>query len=182
MKLERDFPNTHSRWKLLLVGFLFGVLASFLALVVIACKWGPQGESIQEDMYSGRIIKYKFFLWTRSQVSVPMPPYAQWAIDHQDPVKSWYLFAASTGRGEWFGEMQSVDTKTRSHVYEIYSLPLPEEEKVDLLHQYHRDLDALILKEQERKDHFYFMESFHTTWDKTLKMIKNKPLEVTPTI
>jgi len=38
MKLERDFPNNQSQWKLLLVAFLFGVLASFLAIVVIACK------------------------------------------------------------------------------------------------------------------------------------------------
>ncbi len=157
---------------MLFVGFFFGVLVSFLVLVIIAFKWGPRGESNTVDLYSGHTITYKFFLWKRSQTSKPKFPHVRWAIQHQDPVKSWYRVASSLHRG-WFEKGLAVDYITREYVYEIYSLQIPEEEKIKLLHQYHKDLDALKLKEQECLKSFDFWESFYMDWEQKLEKIKN---------
>ncbi len=69
--------------------------------------------------------------------------------------------------------MLAVRYKTREYVYEIYSLQIPEEEKIKLLHQYHKDLDALKLKEQEYLKSLDFMESSYMDWEQKLEKIKN---------
>lgn len=175
MTTEQVVKKSKSAWRMLLIGFLLGVLASFMALVFIAFKWGPQGESSEVDLYSGNTITYKFFLSKRSQISEPNQPHVQWAIQHQDPVRSWYVFAANVQRVEWFGDMQSVESATRSYVYEIHSLQIPEEEKVNLLHQYHKDLDTLKLKLEKYRESFSYkepLEQFHTNWEKKLEEIE----------
>lgn len=174
MEMERDIQHDTSKWRLIFIGFMCGVLVSILAGALVACMWGPQGESIEVDMYSGSLIIHKHYLWKRSRVPGPMQPYSQWAIDHQDPVKSWFIPASSTGRSEWFGQMLSVDTATRSHVYEIYSLAMPEEEKVKFLMQYHQDLDTLKMKLQEQKE-IAAMEAFYIKWDQRVDALKLKP-------
>jgi hypothetical protein len=163
-------------WRILFVGFLLGVLASFLALVFITFKWGPRGENVEVDLYSGRTITHKSFLGKLSHAPGPMEPHVQWAIQHQDPVKSWYLVGASSQKG-WFERTLCVDYTTRSYVYEIHSLKTPEEEKVKLLHQYHKELDALKLKEQEQKKYFDFMKPFYAKWDQELQKLKNDATE-----
>ncbi|HML76546.1 MAG TPA: hypothetical protein PKB02_18795 [Anaerohalosphaeraceae bacterium] len=174
MALERDIQQITSKWRFMIIGFVCGVLVCVLTAVVIACMWGPQGESIEVDMYSGSLIIHKHYLWKRSRVPGPMQPYSQWAIDHQDPVKSWFIPASSTGRSEWFGQMLSVDLTTRSHVFELYSLAMSEEEKVRLLMQYHQDLDALKMKLQEQKE-IAAMEAFYIKWDQKIDALKLKP-------
>ena len=173
MESEQVVKKSKSAWRMLFVGFLFGVLVSFLVLVIIAFKWGPRGESITVDLYSGNAITYKFFLWKRSQISGPKFPHVRWSIQHQNPVRSWYIVASSMSRAGWFGKMLSVSYTTREYVYEIYSLQIPEEDKIKLLHQYHKELDALKLKEQERSKSFDFMESFYMDWEQKLEKIKN---------
>jgi len=54
-------------------------------------------------------------------------------------------------------------------VYAIYRLQIPEEEKVKLLHQYHEELDALKVKEQEYYKSRDLMERFHKDWDQKVK-------------
>jgi len=172
MESEQVVKKSKSAWRMLFVGFLFGVLASFLVLVIIAFKWGPHGESIEVDLYSGHIITHEFFLCKRSHIPGPESPHVRWAIQHQDPVRKWYLVAGSSGRG-WFEGTTYVDTTTREYVYKIYSLEIPEEEKVKLLHQYHKELDALKLKEREVSKSFDFMETFYKDWEQKLQKIKN---------
>jgi len=173
MEPEQVVKKSKSAWRMLFVGFLFGLLASFLVLVIITFKRGPRGESTQVDLYSGNLITNKFFLGKHSQISGPAAPHVRWAIQHQNPVRSWYIVASSISRARWFGKMLAVDYNTREYVYEIYSLKIPEEEKIKLLHQYHKDLDALKLKEQERLKSFDFMESFYMDWEQKLEKIKN---------
>ena len=173
MESEQVVKKSKSAWRMLFVGFLFGVLVSFLVLVIIAFKWGPRGESIEVDLYSGHIITHKFFLWKRTHIREPKGPHVQWAIQHQNPIRSWYRVASSMSRAGWFEKMLAVRYKTREYVYEIYSLQIPEEEKIKLLHQYHKDLDALKLKEQEYLKSFDFMESFYMDWEQKLEKIKN---------
>jgi hypothetical protein len=173
MESEQVVKKSKSAWRMLFVGFLFGVLASFLALIVIAIKWGPRGESSEVDLYSGHVITYKFFLWKRSQILGPKLPHVRWAIEHQNPVRSWYILCSSMSRAGWFEPRIAADYTTRAYVYRIYSLQIPEEEKIKLLHQYHKDLDALKLKEQERLKSFGFMESFYMDWEQKLQKIKN---------
>ncbi len=175
MESEEGIHMKMSGWKFLIVGFLFGVLASFLVLVVIACKWGPRGENSEVDMYSERVMIHKKFLWKRTHTPGPLVPCIQWAIDHQNPVRSWYLVAGGTGRAEWFGELLSYDAVTQPYVYAIYTLPIPEEEKVKLLHEYHQDLDALKLKEQERIESWDIMKPFYEKWDQKMKALKDDP-------
>ena len=170
---EQVVKKSKSAWRMLFVGFLFGLLASFLVLVIMAFKWGPCGESNTVDLYSGHIITYKFFLWKRSQISGPKFPHVQWAIQHQNPVRSWYIVGSSMSRSGWFEKMMAVSYTTREYVYAIYSLQIPEDEKIKLLHQYHKELDALKLKEQERSKSFDFMESFYMDWEQKLEKIKN---------
>ena len=177
MEPEQDIKKSKSAWRMLFVGFFFGVLVSFLVLVIIAFKYGPRGESSSVDLYSGKIITYKFFLWKHSQIPEPNFPHIQWAIRHQNPVRSWYIYACGTARGRWFGEMLAVDTNTREYVYEIYSLQIPEEEKIKLLHQYHKDLDALKLKEKEVQHEISKLipitKPFYKDWEQKLEKIKN---------
>lgn len=169
MELEQAGRRGKAAWRTFFAGVLSGVMASFLVLVVLAFKYGPRGESTHVDLYSGRHLTYKSFLWKRSQVSGPEYPHVQWAIQHQNPVRSWYVYVCSIGRGGWFEPLMAADTFQGDHVYAIYRLQIPEEEKVKLLHQYHEDLDALKLEEQEFYESRKFMERFHKTWDQKLK-------------
>jgi len=172
MESEQVVKKGKSAWRMLFVGFLFGVLASFLVLVIIALNWGPRGESNEVDLYSGHVIAYRFFLCKRSRIPGPNLPHVRWAIEHQNPVRSWYILCSSISRAEWFGPMVAADCITREYVYDIYSLQIPEEEKIKLLHQYHEELDALKLKEQERLKSFYFMKPFYMDWEQKLERIK----------
>ena len=172
MEPEQDIKKSKSTWRMIFVGFLFGLLVSFLVLVIIAFKWGPRGESNTVDLYSVHVITYKFFLWKRSQISRPNFPHVQWAIQHQSPVRSWYRIGSSIGRAGWFEKMLAVSYHTREYVYEIYSLQIPEDEKIKLLHQYHKDLDAMKLKEQEYLKSLNFMESSYMDWEQKLEKIK----------
>ena len=56
MEPEQDIKKSKSAWRMLFVGFFFGVLVSFLVLVIIAFKYGPRGESNTVDLYSGHAI------------------------------------------------------------------------------------------------------------------------------
>jgi hypothetical protein len=179
MEQERVIQKTWSIWKPLIIGFLLGVLLSFLALVIIAFKWGPQGENITVELYSGKTTLHKHFLWRRWQESKPTEPYVQWAIDRQEPVKSWELPGGSIARSEWFGDMLAVDVVIHMPtdcVYKIYSMEIPEEEKVELLHQYHQELDPLRQKDQKLREQLYpqladDMKAFKEKWDQTLKAV-----------
>jgi len=150
-------------------GFLSGVLASLLVLVVLAFRYGPRSESVTVDLYSGHIVAYKHFFWRHSIIPAPESPHVRWAIQHQNPPRSWYVVAGGTSRAGWFAPMLSVDYTTREYVYDIYSLQLPEEEKVKLLHQYHEELDALKTKEQEHYEAGKFRERFHKEWERRLE-------------
>lgn len=172
MEPEQDIKKSKSTWRMIFVGFLFGVLVSFLVLVIIAFKWGSHGESNTVDLYSGHVITYKFFLWKRSQITGPNFPHVRWAIQNQNPVRSWYRIASSISRPGWFEKMLAVSYHTREYVYEIYSLQIPEDEKIKLLHQYHKDLDAMKLKEQEYLKSLNFMESSYMDWEQKLEKIK----------
>ncbi len=179
-QVAKDYKPTR---KLLLGGFLLGVLFSFLLLVVIiAFKWGPQGENIQVDLYSGHTIINKHFLWKRWQISEQKNSHVQWAIDHQKVVKSWYCTGSSIGRSEWFGRMMSISFNTRGEtVYSIYSLDIPEAEKVKLLHQYHQGLDALKIKQDsEYKKSCDARNDFFTQWDQKLEAIAKDSNQATP--
>ena len=160
-------------WRMLFLGFLMGVSVSFLVLVIIAFKWGPRSESNTVDLYSGHTITHKHFLWKRSHIPGPNFPHVQWAIRHLNPPRSWYMPASSFGAG-WFEKGLHADFNTREYVYHIYSLEIPEEEKVKLLHEYHNQLDALKLKEQELRKSFDFMESFYKDWEKKLERIEKE--------
>jgi hypothetical protein len=168
--------NKH-RWKLLFVGFLLGVLASFLVLVVIACKWGPWTQNFTMDRYSGHSIVYTNRAGKQTSVAGTISPWMQWARDHQDPIRTWYVYGAGMQRTEWFGQELAVDCFLRDYVYEIYKLPVPEQEKVELLHEYYRDLDAMKLKEQQQNEYWNFMKPFYEKWDQKLKTFKEAPLE-----
>ncbi len=169
---ELDKKNRFA-WKALLAGVLLGVLVSLLVLVILAFKYGPRSENITVDLYSGHVITHRSFLWKRSHIHQPKPVYVQWAIEHQDPVRSWYLPCAGTGQG-WFEPGISVDFTTRVYVYQIHSLKIPEEEKVKLLHQYHEELDALRLKDQELGQSRRFMERFYEDWEQKLKDLETQ--------
>ena len=134
-----------------------------------------RSESNTVNLYSGHAITYKFFLWKRSQITGPNFPHVQWAIQHQNPVKSWYLPASGSGAG-WFERKMHYSSTTREYVYEIYSLEISEEEKIKLLHQYHKELDALKLKELEHlksMKSILIMESFYKEWEQKLEKMKN---------
>ncbi len=163
--------GSNSTWKMLLAGFVLGVLVSLLMLVVLAFKYGPRGENTEVDLYSGHTITHRSFLWKRSHIPGPKPSHVRWAIQHQDPVRSWYRPCSSMSRGGWFEPLIAVDFATREYVVHIHSLPIPKEEKIALLHQYHEELDALRLKEQELRRACDFMERFYKDWEQKLKNI-----------
>ena len=171
---EEDMEKGKPRWRMLFIGFLLGVLVSFLALVIIALKWGPRGESVEVDLYSGHRIIYRHFFSKRSRIPGPKLAHVRWAIQHQNPVRSWYRVGSSMSRPGWFGKMMAVSYITREYVYEIYSLEIPEEEKIKLLHQYHKELDALKVKESELRKSFDYMESFYKDWEQKLEKIRNE--------
>ncbi len=177
MESEQVVKKNKSAWKMLFVGFLLGLLASFLVLVIIAFKYGPQGESTSVDLYSGHAKTRKFFLWKKSDITEPNSPHVQWAIKHQNPVRKWYMPAASVSRPVWFGKMRAVSYNTREYICKIYSLQIPEEEKIKLLHQYHKELDALMLKNREMQEEISKLipvtKPLYEEWDQKLEKIKN---------
>ncbi|MDT8303266.1 MAG: hypothetical protein RQ760_17435 [Sedimentisphaerales bacterium] len=76
-------------------------------------------------------------------------------------------------RAGWFEKKLAVRYVTQEYVYEIYSLQILEEEKIKLLHQYHKELDALKLKEEEIRKSFDYMKLFYKEWEQKLEKIKN---------
>ena len=180
MESGQGIQTYKSTWRPLFIGILLGILISFLVVVVIAFKWGPQGESIEIDLYSGNIILHKFFLSKRTHTKLPKEPHVQWAIDHQNPVKGWYLPGSSIARSEWFSDMMAVTFTARSYVYEIYSLKIPEKEKVNLLHQYHQDLDTMKIKQAKHYKSVRFMEEFYIKWAQNLEQITKDSQQVAP--
>ena len=176
MESEQVNKKSKSNWKMLFTGFLLGVLASLLVLVVIAFKYGPRGYRHSVDLYSGHVITNKSFLWKKSQISRPNEPHVQWAIKHLNPVRKWYLPTSSFHKG-WFDKGMFIDCTTRDYVYAIYSLQISEEEKVKLLHEYHKELDALKLKDKEVQKEISKLipvtEPFYKEWEQKLKKIKN---------
>jgi hypothetical protein len=171
VEAEQVVERRRPTWRTLLAGFLLGILASFLVLVVLAFKYGPRGESTTVDLYSGHVITHKFFLWKRSRISGPEFPHVRWAIQHQTPVRSWYIVGSSMSRAGWFEPMVAVSYTTREYVYDIYRLQLPNEEKIKLLHQHHEELDALKLKQQEHYESGKFMERFYKDWERRLEKV-----------
>jgi hypothetical protein len=171
---EQVGKGRKSAWKMLFAGFLCGVLASLLVLVVLALKYGPRGESVTVDLYSGHTVIYRHFLWKHSEVSEPNEAHVRWAVEHLNPVRSWYKPVCGTGRAGWFEDMLSWDTFRGDWVLPIYSLKLSEEEKVTLLHQYHEELDAMKLKEKEYYESSKFMERFHKDWEQRLKSYRQQ--------
>ena len=169
------FQKNKPSWKLFFSGFLLGLLVSFLILVFIAFQWGPQGESVEVDLYSGHTLTHKHFLWKRTHTPGPMSDPVKWAIEHQDPQKSWYVFASSISRAEWFGPMVAVDSATQPFVHAIYSLQVPEAEKIQILQQYHQDLDVTQIKVQERMQPPDLLDSFYTKWQQRLEKLRNDP-------
>jgi hypothetical protein len=172
MESERVNQKDWSMWKTLMVGVLLGVSISFLAAVVIVFKWGPRSRSNEVDMYSDNSILHEHFLWKSTHTELPKLPHVQWAIKHQESVKSWYL-PVSGMTGSWFGGGLYWDSATRPYVYEIYSLKIPENEKVKLLHQYHQDLDAMKAKREEYESSVS-MDDFNARWDQKLKALDNQ--------
>jgi hypothetical protein len=176
MESEQVVKKSKSAWRMLFVGFLFGVFVSLLVLVIITFKYGPSGESNSMDLYSGHVITQKFFLWKHSQITGPNFPHVQWAIQHQNPVKRWYL-PVSGSRAGWFERKMNTSYSSRQYVSAIYSLEIPEEEKIKLLHQYHKELDALKLKEKEVQQEISKLipitEPFYKNWEQKLEKIKN---------
>ncbi len=168
MELEQAGRKRKAAWGAFFAGVLSGVVASFLVLVVLALQYGPRSESLEEDLYSGHTLIHKSSLWKRSHPPGPEYPHVRWAREHQNPVRNWYVFVCSTSRG-WFERGLAADTFRGAHVYAIYRLQIPEEEKVKLLHQYHEELDALKVKEQEYYKSRDLMERFHKDWDQKVK-------------
>lgn len=162
--------KTRLPWKPLLAGFVLGVLACGAAFVLIAWRWAPRGQSIEVDLYSGRTRVGEWSLWKKSQRLEPMDPAAQWATNHLDPPRSWYLFAAGTSRNEWFADMEAVDTTTSGFVPSLYALPLSDAEKVELLRQYHADLDVLQQKLNEPDFYQTHMAPFCARWKEKVQL------------
>ena len=79
------------------------------------------------------------------------------------------MTGSSTNRGQWFGEMLAVSYNTRSYIYQIYFLKVPEEEKVKLLHQYHKNLDTLKLEMEKPQKFHDSMEQLYTNWEQKLE-------------
>ncbi|NLW84975.1 MAG: hypothetical protein GXY41_11335 [Phycisphaerae bacterium] len=154
---------------------MLGVLISILAVVVIVFIWGPRSRSWEVDMYSDNSILHKHFLWKSTHTESPKQPHVQWAIEHQEPVKGWYL-PVSGMTGSWFGGDLYWDSSSRPYVYEIYSLKIPENEKVNLLHLYHQDLDELKAKFEEYESSLS-MSDFNARWDQKLKALDNQDSE-----
>jgi len=169
---SEQVEKSNTTWRMLFVGFLFGLLVSFLVLVLMTFKWGPRGESNSMDLYSGHVTTHKYFLWKHSQITGPNFPHVRWAIQHLNPVKRWYL-PVSGSRAGWFERKMNTSYSSREYVSEIYSLQIPEEEKIKLLHQYHKELNALKLKEQERLKSIYIMKPFYKDWEQKLEKIQN---------
>ena len=103
-------------------------------------------------------------------------PHIQWAIKNQNPVRKWYLQTSSFHKG-WFEKGLYASYSSRQYVSAIYSLEISEEEKIKLLHQYHKELNALQLKVEE---HLKSMKSipitepFYKEWEQKLDTIKNE--------
>jgi hypothetical protein len=171
MTIEAEEPGKRGGriWKLFFAGFLSGVVASLLVLVGLAFKYAPRHENVAVDLYSGHTKTYSSFLWKHSETLGPVFPHVQWAIEHQDQVRSWYMLASGTQRAGWFERVLEVTYSGRDFVYGIYRLELPEEEKIKLLHQYHEGLDALKMREYELFGSERLMERFCVEWAQRLE-------------
>lgn len=178
MESHEDVQKNKSTWKPLLIGVFLGILISILASVFIVFKCSPTSRNNQVDMYTGNSKLHEHSLWKQTHTESPKLPHTQWAIDHLEPSRSWYRTTSSSSKG-WFGRRGVYSDSTGPYVYEIYSLNIPEDEKVKLLHQYHQDLDALKAIE-EKYISSSSMEDFDAKWSQKLKLFNDESSEIPP--
>jgi len=174
--MESEQGVQKKTWKPLLTGILLGILISILASVVIVFKFSPTSRSVESDMYSDNTIIHEHSLWKHTHTESPKLPHTLWAIEHLKPGRSWYRVTTSFSKG-WFGRGGVYSDSTGPYVYEIYSLNIPEDEKVKLLHQYHQDLDAKKTKQEEYISSMS-MNDFDAKWSQKLKALNDESSEV----
>jgi hypothetical protein len=175
MESEKNTKDNQSPRIRLIPLLWFGIPACFLAVVGFWCvanQWGPYSKNIMMDWYSGHSIVYKNSLGRHSSIPSPIAPHTQWAIDHQNPVRNWYIYAAGFSRSKWFGRGFFVDAFLRDYIYEIFNLSMSEDEKVELLHEYHGDLDVLKSKEEDKTVTSEDWASFRKKWNQKLDRLK----------
>lgn len=127
----------HFRWITLGIGI--GIIASVVSAYVL----GPRGSTTEMNLYTGETWTTHHLLWHSWRTNGPVGEHTKWALAHVQPgPKYWPAFVGSHQHG-WFGGTVDADGSARDFVKEIYGLRIAEEQRIALLHEFHRDIGSV---------------------------------------
>ena len=125
------------RWIALGIGI--GISLSVAAAYV----FGPRGSTAQMNLYTGAKWTYHHLLWHTWLTEHPVAEHTKWARSNMGTERTNYtVFRFSYGRG-WFDSLEHGDGFARDIVKKIYELSVPDERKIELLHEFHQDIERM---------------------------------------
>jgi hypothetical protein len=140
----RGFFRGVQGMKKLLLWFSVGLCAGVALSVAAAYAFGPRDSTTEMNLYDGGSWTNYHLLWHTWRTDEPLAEHTKWAREHMLEGRSFRrLFVCSSER-RWFEHRELLaDGFGRDNVRRIYQLPVPEQDRIELLHEYQRYLGEL---------------------------------------
>jgi hypothetical protein len=147
-----------------LAWIMLGIAIGLVLSVAAAYVFGPRGSRTTMNLYTGATWTDHHLLWHTWRSERPAAEHTKWASSHLVTKRTyWPVFVCSEERG-WFWGGVHGDGFARDVVREIYNLPVPEERKIELLHEFHENIgNVVVLDSKEPYKRLYEM------WDERSK-------------
>jgi hypothetical protein len=143
------------RWITLGIGI--GIVVSAVSVYVL----GPRGSTTEMNLYTGETWTRHYLLGHTWRTDAPVEEHTRWALAHVQPgPKYWPVFVCAHQRG-WFGGTVEGDGFVRDIAREIYELPIAEERRIALLHEFHQDIGTVVAVKPYK--------TLYEMWDERLK-------------
>ena len=145
---------------LLFIGTVFGLVLA----VAAAYTFGAYESKTTMNIYTGEKWTDHCFLWHTWRSDFPEEKHTKWAKTHMNAKRTYWPVSVCAVKRKWFGNTVHTDGYARDIVREIYTLSVREKRKIELLHQFHRDITNRVAK--DAKDPY---QRLYMMWDNKLR-------------
>ncbi len=143
---------------------VLGIGIGIALSVAAAYVFGARSSVTYMDLYTGASWTDNHLLWHTWRSESPVAEHTAWARSHfSTDRRYWPVRVCFSSRG-WFGRTIVGDAFPRDIVWEIYRLSVPEERKIELLHQLHLDIGSVVAGNSNAP-----YGTLYTMWDEKLK-------------
>ena len=141
-----------------------GIGIGILLSVAAAYAFGPRGASTHMNLYDGATWTDHNWLWHNWRTEDPVAEHTKWARSHMTTKRTYWPVFVCSGQRRWFGGTYVADGFARDMVREIYTAPLTQERKIELLHEYHQGIEVVLAVDRQPP-----YRTFYDQWDSKLK-------------